>query len=72
MDMPKRPLWSYKLDKLQLEKQEEKYFRDYITQFYSRHNMRIAKRQHSMTEAQGVGDTSALNNHSTEQLVGLS
>ena len=36
MDMPKRPSWSYKVDKLHLEKEEEKYFREYITHFYAK------------------------------------
>ena len=35
MEMPKRPKWNYKMDKLQLELNEEQYFRDYLAHFHA-------------------------------------
>ena len=69
MDMPKRPVWNYNLDKRQLERQEEKYFRDYITQFYAR------QQQHSHTsgtldEESSSGSSASRGAHHASSSVG--
>ncbi|XP_060582355.1 guanine nucleotide-binding protein-like 1 [Ruditapes philippinarum] len=38
IDIPKRPPWDYKLSKKQLENNEERYFKSYLDEIFSKHN----------------------------------